>query len=481
MPHRSILAYLIAAYAVALALAPVVRTFLVPPEGQASSAGRTSTTAQLSRSLRSTPLVQMEAAPELAALDSTGGSPVLLAGGAVALLGLAAVALSLNSDGDKQPASIPASTPAPAEPAEPEPVVEEAPVEEPAAVEEAALRAEKAEEPVAMEPAVVEEAAPVAVEAEEAPLEPVTPSTPVAQAPVAASDGETVSWKGKLAAVRFRGSVKFAPGEWVGLELEGGGMHNGTVLGVKYFECPAGTGVFCLASEVVEAGAPEPAPAQPAPAPAAAAEPAPAPAEPETPAAPAPEAPAPQPAAPAGPVTEGSEVTWNGQPAVVRFMGKVKFAVGEWVGLELLEGKGMHNGTVLGVSYFKAAPFMGVFCQASQLEAALVPAPAAPAPVPAAPMEPAATGAAPAATTSPPAPAEPLKMEVGAKVVFGEIAGRVKYIGPAKFAKGEWIGVELDGPGGMHDGKVMGTQYFECPAGRGVFCQASQLKVTEAA
>lgn len=64
----------------------------------------------------------------------------------------------------------------------------------------------------------------------------------------------------------------------------------------------------------------------------------------------------------------GQTITWNGKPGIVRYIGEVRFAAGEWVGVELLQGNGMHDGTVLGVSYFSCPDRKGAFTQSSQLE-----------------------------------------------------------------------------------------------------------------
>ena len=53
------------------------------------------------------------------------------------------------------------------------------------------------------------------------------------------------------ATVAFVGSTQFAPGTWVGLQLDSAtGKHNGTVKGVAYFECPQRRGVFVRARNV---------------------------------------------------------------------------------------------------------------------------------------------------------------------------------------------------------------------------------------
>ena len=53
------------------------------------------------------------------------------------------------------------------------------------------------------------------------------------------------------ATVAFVGSTQFAPGTWVGLQLDSAtGKHNGTVKGVAYFECPQRRGMFVRARNV---------------------------------------------------------------------------------------------------------------------------------------------------------------------------------------------------------------------------------------
>lgn len=58
---------------------------------------------------------------------------------------------------------------------------------------------------------------------------------------------------GRHARVRFIGTTRFAPGEWIGLELEDAtGKNDGSVQGERYFECEYGFGMFVRASAIVE-------------------------------------------------------------------------------------------------------------------------------------------------------------------------------------------------------------------------------------
>eukprot|EP01062_Namystynia_karyoxenos_P045466 TRINITY_DN3375_c1_g1_i1.p1 TRINITY_DN3375_c1_g1~~TRINITY_DN3375_c1_g1_i1.p1 ORF type:complete len:832 (+),score=275.72 TRINITY_DN3375_c1_g1_i1:84-2498(+) len=51
----------------------------------------------------------------------------------------------------------------------------------------------------------------------------------------------------------------------------------------------------------------------------------------------------------------------------------------------------------------------------------------------------------------------------------GLFLGTVRYCGQCDFAPGVWVGVELDGEDGRHDGAVHGRRYFTCPPARGIF------------
>jgi len=70
-------------------------------------------------------------------------------------------------------------------------------------------------------------------------------------------------------------------------------------------------------------------------------------------------------------------------------------------------------------------------------------------------------------------------IRVGSKVV---VSGReelgvatVRYIGPTKFAAGEWVGVEYEQPVGKNDGSVQGTRYWSCQPNHGLFVRPSQV------
>ena len=46
--------------------------------------------------------------------------------------------------------------------------------------------------------------------------------------------------------------------------------------------------------------------------------------------------------------------------------------------------------------------------------------------------------------------------------------GILRYCGSTDFAKGQWAGVELQGPVGKNDGSVSGKTYFRCKPNHGM-------------
>lgn len=67
---------------------------------------------------------------------------------------------------------------------------------------------------------------------------------------------------GRNAVVRFVGDTLFAPGVWVGVELDdGSGKNDGSVQGERYFDCDMGNGMFVRPTAVTVVSQP-PAPKQ---------------------------------------------------------------------------------------------------------------------------------------------------------------------------------------------------------------------------
>lgn len=72
--------------------------------------------------------------------------------------------------------------------------------------------------------------------------------------------GALVSIPAGRGLVRFCGTTSFAPGRWVGIELDQeAGKNDGTINGVPYFRCRPNYGVFVRPSQVTTIEAhPEP-------------------------------------------------------------------------------------------------------------------------------------------------------------------------------------------------------------------------------
>lgn len=94
------------------------------------------------------------------------------------------------------------------------------------------------------------------------PKNPATPSTPATTAEEAAQ--YTVGARcecspgGKRGEIAFIGETKFSPGYWIGVILdEPRGNNDGSVKGVRYFECDDKFGIFCKAINVKQGDYPD--------------------------------------------------------------------------------------------------------------------------------------------------------------------------------------------------------------------------------
>ncbi|KAJ3449895.1 guanine nucleotide exchange factor [Anaeramoeba flamelloides] len=63
--------------------------------------------------------------------------------------------------------------------------------------------------------------------------------------------------------------------------------------------------------------------------------------------------------------------------------------------------------------------------------------------------------------------------KIGDSLKIQNKTGTVKYIGKTAFAPGVWIGIELNQPEGVHDGKLYGKKYFECNKQHGIFVRVN--------
>ncbi|XP_047228399.1 CAP-Gly domain-containing linker protein 1 isoform X2 [Girardinichthys multiradiatus] len=187
--------------------------------------------------------------------------------------------------------------------------------------------------------------------------------------------------------VQFVGGTQFAPGQWAGIVLdEPIGKNDGSVAGVRYFQCEDGRGIFTRPSKLSRTALPEKEAngGQASPAQAASATSDAAPAVSAVPGSNAPVTGIKTSGVLNRMVTSSESVSNLSDPdsmkkirrelrlgdrvlvggtkaGVVRFLGETDFAKGEWCGVELDEPLGKNDGAVAGTRYFQCLPRYGLF------------------------------------------------------------------------------------------------------------------------
>lgn len=234
----------------------------------------------------------------------------------------------------------------------------------------------------------------------------------------------------------------------------------------------------------------------------------------------------------------GDKVTLGGAKCgVLRYCGTTEFADGMWAGVELEKPIGKNNGSVNGISYFTCQENFGIFAPVTKVKvlqsnhngsaankgatprvrsgqttpsnlsrrASMGAADSNARSTQARARSVSATGrrsgsasssatrsnsrtraggaasASAASASTPEAPSSARRVEeiprIGDRVtVAGQRRGTVRFVGETQFAKGLWLGIELDDADGKNDGSVNGVSYFSCGVNRGVFAPPNRVQ-----
>ncbi|PAV76690.1 hypothetical protein WR25_22216 isoform A [Diploscapter pachys] len=155
--------------------------------------------------------------------------------------------------------------------------------------------------------------------------------------------------------IEFIGTTQFAPGEWIGLVLDGQhGKNDGSVNGVRYFTCDPNHGLFCKSGKLERMASIDSPSRFKSPTP--------------------------------GNSSLGGEssvyatecgydigervLVAGGKLGTVRYLGTADFAQGLWAGVELDQPYGKNDGSVQGKRYFVCKAPYGIFVSASKVQRA---------------------------------------------------------------------------------------------------------------
>ncbi|XP_021359744.1 CAP-Gly domain-containing linker protein 3-like isoform X2 [Mizuhopecten yessoensis] len=309
----------------------------------------------------------------------------------------------------------------------------------------------------------------------------------------------------KTGTLKYCGPTEFAGGLWAGIELdEPGGKNDGSVGGISYFQCAHSQGIFAPVSKIARPGS-VPAPRSPS-----------ATMSPNKT----------QQKAAAVDVSNvkarvdtglkcrtssiadlaeidlGDRVIVAGQrKGTVRFCGEARFAPGIWYGIELDRPVGKNDGSVNTDRYFHCKPKHGVFAPLSRIQKlgerrfssnesldaiswgavsekhdrrSNSSVPFSTQNRAKTPIKRPKSGLSLARV---PGSSAPFKLEVGMSVFCNSELGNVRYIGPAEFGDGVWVGVELRTAKGKNDGCVQDKRYFSCKPDHGLLVRPSKITV----
>ncbi|XP_076338969.1 CAP-Gly domain-containing linker protein 4-like isoform X2 [Tachypleus tridentatus] len=305
----------------------------------------------------------------------------------------------------------------------------------------------------------------------------------------------------KVGILRFCGATHFAPGIWVGIELdEPLGKNNGTVKEVSYFSCPDNHGIFAPVGRVKKYEENSFKQLN------------------KTSSNPTPKKSVTFPKIDVTHVTSKIETGLGGKDfavgdkvmvggkrkGIIRFAGETEFAPGWWYGIELDQPLGKNDGSVQGVKYFECHPDHGLFASSqkitriskSESESSDVDSFTEPKCQSfvrsltddsnssfSSPRSVRTNKKNPRSSKTRSLESSSFKLQkgcwltVGMNVFVHNELGVVRYIGPVEFADGTWLGIELRTPRGKNDGSVQGYRYFTCKTNYGLIVRPNRVTV----
>ncbi|XP_077669767.1 CAP-Gly domain-containing linker protein 4 isoform X2 [Eretmochelys imbricata] len=208
-----------------------------------------------------------------------------------------------------------------------------------------------------------------------------------------------------------------------------------------------------------------------------------------------------------GEIQLGDKVLVVGQrTGTVRFYGTTKFAPGFWCGIELNKPQGKNDGSVGGVQYFSCLPRYGIFAPPTRVQRLTgsldslteVSSGKMNHPFPGFRRSLSTTSASSQkeinrknsfvksrssllrrswSNTTTTNTEGSVKLHEGSQVLLtsSNEMGTIRYIGPADFAPGIWLGLELRSAKGKNDGSVGDKRYFTCKTNHGVLVRPSRV------